>query len=170
LTEVIRCQHYQFAHVALRSVAFAEPVKWLALLATPNARAAFASLLEEVAETCKERDEVGDFDASQLGLHLLRAGGHPCAVVEMPPPRATGEAYFTASVLLLLPDPEPAELRYFTLEYNTVDGATGTTLGEWQADGGHLNHGAGPEPNVQAFLSALSALLVNGSAASPGLS
>jgi len=170
LTEGIRCQHYQFAHVALRSVAFAEPVKWLALLATPDARAALASLLEQVEETCKERDEVGDFDASQLGLHLLRAGGHACAVVEMPAPRATGEAYFTASVLLVQPELELAELRYFTLEYNTADGAIGTMLGEWQADGGHRNHGKGPEPNLQAFLHALSAVLVSGSAASSDLS
>jgi hypothetical protein len=162
LTDTLRCHHYQFAHAALRSVAFAHPVRLMTLLATPEAQDAFSSLLEQVDENCKDRGEPCDFDASQLTLHRRRVMGHPCAVVEMPPPRATGEAYFVAPVLLMAPEPEDVKLRYFTLEYCAAEGEdaqAGTVLGEWQASGQHVNYGVGPEPSLEPFLEAISALL-----------
>lgn len=163
MTESLRCHHYQFAHAALRSVAFAHPIQLMALLAAPDAKDAFASLLEQVEETCKEQGEPCDFDPNQIGVHQRRAAGHPCAVVEMPPPRATGEAYYAAPVLLMDADPEKVVMRYFTLEYGAEAGgdAAGTVLGEWGADGHHLSHGAGPVPSLEPFLAAISALLVS---------
>jgi len=162
LTDTLRCHHYQFAHAALRSVAFAHPIRLMTLLATPEAMDAFTSLLEQVDENCKDRGEPRDFDASQLVLHRRRVVGHPCAVVEMPPPRATGEAYFAAPVLLMATEPEQVKLRYFTLEYCAPDGEhgeAGTVLGEWQEDGQHVNYGVGPQASLEPFLDAVSALL-----------
>jgi hypothetical protein len=161
MTEPLRCQHYQFAHAALRSVAFANPVQLMTLLATPDVQSAFVTLLEQVEQDCKDGGEPCDFDASQIGVHQRRAAGHPCAVVEMPPPRATSEAYYAAPVLLMDVDPEKVALRYFTLEYAAEQGdGTGTVLGEWAADGRHVNHGVGPAPSLEPFLAAVSALLV----------
>lgn len=161
MTQPVRCQHYQFAHVALRSVAFVHPIKLMALLAMPDAREAFGELLEQVEETCKERDEPRDFDASQILVHQRRAAGHPCAVVEMPPPRATGEAFYVAPVLLMHEDPEQVVMRYFTLEYAAAEeGAeAGTVLSEWTADGRHTSYGIGPAPSLEPFLAAVSAQL-----------
>ncbi|HWA76690.1 MAG TPA: hypothetical protein VG937_30365 [Polyangiaceae bacterium] len=155
-----RCHHYQFAHAALRSVAFAHPLRLMALLASPGAKEAFESLLEQVNETCKDCGEPADFNAEQLQIHHRRAAGHPCAVVVMPPPRATGEAHYAAPVLLMHGTPENVELRYFTLEYSTAyEAGPSTVLGEWQADGTHVNHGPGPAPDVEAFLEAIAGRL-----------
>lgn len=155
-----RCHHYQFAHAALRSVAFAHPLQLMALLASPEAKDAFGTLLEQVAENCKDCGELADFDAGQIVVHHRRAAGHPCAVVAMPEPRATGEAYYAAPVLLMRGGPDDVDLRYFTLEYSAAhDAEASTVLGEWQADGTHVNHGPGPEPSLEPFLAAVAARL-----------
>lgn len=167
LTDSLRCHHYQFAHAALRSVAFAHPIQLMALLATPEAKSAFDSLLEQVDESCTG-GEPRDFEASQVGVHTRRASGHPCAVIEMPPPRATGEAYYAAPVLLMDPDPEKVTVRYFTLEYSAAYGdEPSTVLAEWQASGHHVNYGLGPKPSVDAFLDAISTLLAESAIAGP---
>ena len=159
VTASLRCQHYQFAHAALRSVAFAHPLQLMALLATPDVKSAFDSLLEQVDDNCSG-SEPRDFDATELTVYTRRAHGHPCAVIAMPPPRATGEAYYAAPVLLMDPDPEKVTVRYFTLEYSSADGEQPSTVfGEWEASGQHVNHGPGPEPSVDAFLGAISARL-----------
>lgn len=155
-----RCHHYQFAHAALRSVAFAQPLKLMALLASPQATEAFATLLEQVAITCKDCGEAADFSAEDIRVHPRRAAGHPCAVVVMPEAKATAEAHYAAPVLLMGDTPENVELRYFVLEYSTAyEPNPSTVLAEWRGDGTHVNHGPGPAPNVELFLEAVAAQL-----------
>jgi hypothetical protein len=160
-----RCPHYTFAHVALRSVAFQQPLQCLAVLASPDARAFIADLLQSVSEFCREQGREADFRANDVVVHMVRAGGYPCAVIEMPPPRATTETFYVALVLLVdpseaSPDFEKVALRYFTLEKGFVlDGPPRTVLGEWTAEGSHVNYGDGPAPGLEPFLQAISELL-----------
>src|SRR5262245_55319743 len=95
-----RCRHYTFPHQALPSVAFSGPLGFLGVLASPNARRFLADLLADVTEHCKQHEPVPDFTADDVGVSVGRIGQYPCAVIEMPPPRAMAEAYFVAAVLL----------------------------------------------------------------------
>ena len=150
-----RRAHYQLAHVALRSVAFRDPYAFLSLMASEQAREALDSLIEQVAEHCP--DEPPDFDVDDLTLHRERVLGSPCLVIEMPAPVAPPEAHFVAVWLAINDGPEAEKMRYFALE--SADPAFGTpsVLSEWTADGQHVNHAGGCEPNVEAFLAAITA-------------
>lgn len=160
-----RCHHYTLAHQALRSVAFEQPAGFLGLLASPEARSFLADLLAAVTEHCQGREPWPDFGAEALTIHTFRVGQFPCVVVELPPPRAVTEAFFVAAVLLVDLDREPsaareATLRYFTLEKGFVlDGPPRTVLGEWTAEGSHLNYGDGPAPQLGPFVQAVEAML-----------
>src|SRR5262249_28531989 len=132
-----RQAHYVFAHYALRSVALNDPLYYLGVLATPDGPRMLDDLLKRVAEHARPGDLPPDFSAADCRIHTARAGGYPCAVVELPTPRAMTEAYFTAAVLLLdttqeQPDLKNAEVRYFTLEHGlSLNGAPRTVLCEW---------------------------------------
>jgi hypothetical protein len=159
-----RCPHYTFAHQALRSVALADPLPCLGLLASADAGRFLAGLLESVSEHCAALGEKADFTADDIRVHPTRVGSYPCAVVQMPPPRAITEAFFVALVLLAAPEdpperPEDARLRYFTLEKGfSLDGSERTVLCEW-TETRHVNYGDGPAPHVEAFVAAVSELL-----------
>jgi hypothetical protein len=121
--------------------------------------------MRSVSEHCKEREPRPDFDIEDIAVHKVRVGKYPCAVVEMPRPRAITEAFFVAAVLLAdpdreMPDPKEVVLRYFTLEKGfTFEGPPRTVLCEWTAEGTHCNYGDGPAPRLEAFLQAVEELL-----------
>jgi hypothetical protein len=160
-----RCHHYTLAHYALRSVAFDHPLGFLGVLASPDARGFLSELMRSVSEHCKEREPRPDFDIDDIAVHKVRVGKYPCAVVEMPRPRATTEAFFVAAVLLAdldreMPDPKEVALRYFTLEKGfTFEGPPRTVLCEWTSEGCHCNYGDGPAPRLEAFLRAVEEML-----------
>jgi hypothetical protein len=161
-----RCRHYTLAHLALRSVAFEQPLMFLGVLASPKARAFLADMLVDVSEHCKDREPRGDFGVDDIGIHTLRVGSYPCAVLEMPRPRAMIEAHFVAAVLLEDPatpigEGERIPLRYFTLEKGaSFDGRPRTVLCEWTANGTHANLGDGPPAELAAFVKAIQGLMV----------
>jgi hypothetical protein len=154
-----RCHHYALAHYALRSAAFGDPLAYLGILASPDARGFLAHMLRSVSEHCK--NEEPGFAAEDIAVHPVRVGRYPCAVVELPRPRAAAEAYFTAAVLLAdlqdrTPESAPLELRYFTLEKGiTLAGPPRTVLCEWTSEGSHANYGDGPMPQLEAFVRAV---------------
>jgi hypothetical protein len=156
-----RCPHYTFAHYALRLFAFHHPLNCMAILSSPESETFLADLLESAAEHCRERGETADFQASDLVVHRVRTGSFPCAIIEMPPPRAITEAFYAALVLLVdtelaKPDLTNASLRYFTLEKGfTEDGSSRTVLCEWTSEGSHVNYGDGPAPDWEAFAHAI---------------
>lgn len=156
-----RCHHYTLAHYALRSVAFDDPLAYLGILVSPDARSFLAHLLRSVSEHCKEQEPQPDFGIEDITVHPVRVGRYPCAVIELPRPRAITEAYFTAAVLLAdpadgLPVSTPMELRYFTLEKGFVlAGPPRTVLCEWTSEGTHVNYGDGPVPQLEAFVRAV---------------
>jgi hypothetical protein len=160
-----RCGHYSLAHHALRGVAFQDPLFFLGVLASPDAQRFLADLLRRVQEHCKDREPLAEFSVEELTVHKRRVGKYPCAVIELPPPRAVAEAYFVAGVLLSdpaadLPQAEAAKLRYFTLEKGmSFDGSRRTVLCEWTKEGTHRNFGDGPPPIPDGFLAAIEKLV-----------
>jgi len=168
-----RCHHYTLAHHALRTVAFRQPLGFLSVLVSPNAQRFLKDLMRSVSENCREEEAEPGFAVEDLTIHTVRVGRYPCAVIEMPPPKSTTEAFFVAAVLLAdvdqeMPDPEKVAMRYFTLEQGSVlglpprtalEGPPRTVLGEWTADGAHCNYGDGPAPRLESFIKAVEALL-----------
>lgn len=156
-----RCHHYTMAHHALRQVALEDPLMYLGVLASPDAEPFLASLFQSVCNHCSERGEKPDFKPSDLQIHRTRVNGFPCVIVEMPPPIATAEAYFTALIGFLDPSQKIAEdtkveARYFTLEHGfNLDGTPRTVMCEWDNES-HMNFGSGPSPTVGEFIRALS--------------
>jgi hypothetical protein len=159
-----RCHHYTLAHYALRGVALRHPLGFLGILASEDATAFLEDLMKSVSENCKPREPQAGFTVSDLTIHKLRVGPYPAVAIQMPPPRATTEAYFVLAVLLVdldqeLPEGE-ATLRYFTLEKGfTLEGGSRTVLCEWTSQGSHANYGDGPEPRLAAFALAVEDLL-----------
>lgn len=156
-----RCHHYAMAHHALRGVALEDPLFYLAVLASPDAGRFLADLFRSVSKHCAGREARPDFAAADLTVHCVKVGRFPCAVVAFPPPRATTEVFFTATVLLADPaevtrDAPPPAARYFTLEKGfTFEGPPRTVLCEWTAAGAHANKGDGPVPELAAFVAAV---------------
>ena len=162
-----RPAHYLLAHYALRSVALNDPVFYFGVLASPEARRFLTDLLRTTAEHLRPGDPPPDFTADDLTVHTVRAGGYPCAVVELPSPRAMTEAYFTAAVLLAdpaaeAPDLAAAPVRYFTLEKSfDLEGNPFAMMCEWSKGGAHANFGGGPPPRLDDFIKAVEYLLKN---------
>ncbi|MCB9951060.1 MAG: hypothetical protein H6824_08770 [Planctomycetaceae bacterium] len=154
-----RSWHYAFAHVALRQHAEAEPAATIAILGNEKASQFLDDLAKQVNAWCEQNGEpIGEF--GDWTVHRKRIDGMPVAVVEMPAPVAPPEAYFVAIILQttdLTPEAmKAASARYFTLERSiNLEGNTTTMMCEWTQDGTHCNLGAGPEPQVDAFLSKL---------------
>ena len=160
-----RRQHYLFAHVVLRQLAFENPMAVVGSLHSPKAGELLAMVWKDVTERVREAGEPTPLDGSELRAEGMLLGGFPCVIVTMPPPVATTEAHFVALVLHLRPGagknaPEKPELSYFTLEKGfSTDGSDRTVLCAWSADQAHSNYGDGPEPTVPAFARAVEAML-----------
>jgi hypothetical protein len=157
--------HYLLAHVILRQIALSNPLQYLALMASPRAAEFLKDIHADVVEDCRRNGETVDFSPDELKIHCVRLGDFPCAVIEMPPPAATPEAYFTALVVYistaddLSADPQPVPARYFTLEKGMSFGNSQmvtprTVLCEWTSTA-HSNFGDGPEPTLEAFMKSL---------------
>jgi hypothetical protein len=151
-----RCAHYQLAHVAIRTVAFKNPYDFMSLMAGSNALEVLGSLLEQVREHCAG-EELLELD--ELAIHRTRVLGSPCLIVEMPPAELPPEAHFVGVWLTANDGPETGQVRYFTLEAADAQEPARSVLGEWSSAGDHLQHGAGPEPSLEAFIEAITALV-----------
>jgi hypothetical protein len=177
-----RCVHYQFVHVALRTLVFSEPRLATALWELDDPGPLLDDIALQVVRACRGRGEGGEIRAEHLTLHKLRLGGYPCMIIEMPEPIATTEAYMLA--ILGRPDADGAgaqaegeeegeeegeadvseedpQRRYFTLEYSSHRPPPHTVLGEWTAQGSHMNMGGGPEPTVEAFVAELARFVLD---------
>lgn len=164
-----RCRHYVFAHVALRQVAFEYPVEIIAALGSEKADALIDDLWQSVEQACSDQgpDDRAPVDRQAIRIHRVRVGVYPTAIVEMPTPIATTEAYFAAVVLCVDPEAtglskEDIEVRYFTLEFGAKlapGDEDRTVLCEWTEDGSHANMGDGPIADVSLFAKAIKAVV-----------
>lgn len=152
--------HYVLAHYALRQLALQDPLRYLSILASPQARDFLQAVLDDVSEGLTEERR---FTAEDLYIHPGMIGEFPCAIVEFPPPAEMTEVHFTALVAFVdldaeLPPPEEVRARYFTLERGMgIDDKPRTVLCEWTT-GSHLNFGDGPPPTLRGFIEALEKL------------
>jgi hypothetical protein len=161
-----RTQHYVFAHVVLRQLAFERPLEVVGTLHTDDGPKFLQALWADVAAQVRAGGQPADIDGSDLAFGGVRVGDFPCAVIRMPSPMAPTECYYVAIVLHVKLDGSDQPLKgqpevsYFTLERGvTMDGGERTVLCGWDAAGTHLNYGDGPPPDPDAFAAALKALL-----------
>jgi hypothetical protein len=161
-----RTQHYVFAHVALRQLAFERPLETVGTLHTQDGPKFLQALWQDVAEQVRASGEPADIDGSALAFAGVRVGDLPCAVIRMPPPLAPAECHFVAIVLHVKlggsdePPAEKPEISYYTLERGiTMGGGERTVLCGWDAAGTHLNYGEGPRADPDAFASAVKELV-----------
>ncbi len=82
-----RCHHYTFVHQALPTMAFDNPLAFLSILASSDAREFLAGLIRGVSEHCKAEESQPGFGVEDIIIHKVRVGKCPCAVIEMPEPR-----------------------------------------------------------------------------------
>jgi hypothetical protein len=143
--------HYHFAHVALRMVAFAEPDLTVASLGDEElSQKLIRAILSEVAENYGLDEQQFRVLAGGFKIAVRQCGSRPVYVISMPPTRKAAECHMVAIVLL-----DDGGIEYFTLERSFKDS---TVLCGWNAQGTHLNYGAGPKPEVGAFVAAITAL------------
>jgi hypothetical protein len=158
--------HYPFAHIALRQVAFAHPVRIFAILASEDAARLFDDLIAHM-ESLTPSSPPCRFRGVDVKVHPCAFQGRPCAIVEMPEPQEAVQAYFVAIVSRLqfeeldaaLEDPPEGELLdYYTFERPVViSDDRPTVFCRWTADNTHSNMGDGPPPTlarVKEFLEA----------------
>ncbi len=152
------CHHYTFAHIALRQVAFEQPVACLGMLASPEAMQFLTDVWKRVDEHCRQRGEISTIQPAEFVVHRRRLGDYACAIVELPEPWFITGAHFVALILnvpfdRLDPEDRDVPLLYFTLERGaSLDGVARTVLCGWTRDGAHCNFGNGPEPTLEAFV------------------
>jgi len=150
--------HYVFAHYALRHLALAEPMQFLAIAASDEPERFVEVVLQDVAERCEQPCTI---DARSVKFHPVSCKGFPCAVVELPAPQETAEAFMVALVVLMdmaasdAATASSSEGRYFTLEKGfTLSDEPRTVLAEWD-ESSHSNFGDGPQPTVEGFVAAI---------------
>ncbi len=144
-----RVHHYGYVHRVLAGAAAEFGPK---MVATPPVREvgqSLAAMWEDFGQSLPPEEQL---PSDGLAGSLLDREGNRLLLVTLPEPIAPTEAYFAAVVL-----PTGAtSCRYFTLEYSIgpFDGVPGTVLGEW-AQQNHVNLGEGPEPEPDAFVTAV---------------
>jgi hypothetical protein len=150
--------NYAFVHVYLRQLALSDPLRFLAVAASPQVSQFVESVRQAVAEVCGRPPT---FDAASVTFHLQRINGFPSVVVEFPEPRAIAEAHMVAFVVMVdtasekPPAAETVTARYFTLEKGlSLTSTPRTVLAEWDSTT-HSNYGDGPPAEVPAFVEAI---------------
>jgi hypothetical protein len=168
-----RPQHYTFAHAALRALAFEDPERLVIALAAPEAERFLEEIWRAVGkDVAASGEEVAEVPPDGIEAIPARVAGRPAALVRMPPPEATTEAFFAAIVLNHELDepakPAPApEVFYFTLERGfTLDNSPRTIFCQWDAEG-HKNFGDGPPADPRKFLDHIVKHLSSASPPSP---
>jgi len=177
---------HHFAYTMLPQLISRRPAAVRRELADPLlARELLLYIWDKAAESLPPRERV-----APRGLHLSwhQVAGRATALLQLPPPQATGEAHLAAIVYEepeadpddqsripdddedddddLLPEPEETQPRYFLLEATLgrapEEAGTPTVLGELRGEH-HRHHAAGPpagRPDTAGrFLQALAELL-----------
>lgn len=160
-----RCDHYSFTHLVLRQAAFDDPMRCVSTLGSPGCDDYLVQLWDEVEKTCEHYKQPVELSPSDIMVHRLRIGDHPCALVEMPTPAAPGEAFYVALVVNLNVSDRSRgfadrPLRYITLEETgRGGGALTTVLAEWTGPDSKIQHGPGPDPSIDEFMARVTELI-----------
>jgi hypothetical protein len=150
-------QAYQFAHRVFPRWFFEDPAGVAQVLSGPEALPHLIALWKEVGVAVQESRPSEGLNVENVNL----AGGWRGSLIRLPEPQEMPEAHFVCVVWPADGGPESA--RVLTLEHSFgLDGNVATVLGEWRADGAHLNFGSGPAPERRPFLDAVDELVARG--------
>ena len=148
-----RAHHYEFAHSALKLIAFGDPAVTRQWLDRGDALGRLWRLWETVGRRLPEDQRL---NATGLALNRFGLGLHCCLyTVALPTPERTTEAHFVG-IAITSGGSDGPQMRYFTLE----KGLSGpgdpprTALCEWscgESGIAHLNYGDGPPPTSEDF-------------------
>lgn len=152
-----RRHHYAFAHQSLPAVARRIGPQ---LVAAGRAGALAEGLARHWDSLGKELPPDDRLAGDELAAQVFDTPGYDVVVVRFPRPRGVTEAHLAAICVPSDAGPSPAEapVRYLTLEHsvNLFDASASTVLGEWTADGTHVNYGEGPPADdLPAFVAAV---------------
>jgi hypothetical protein len=141
-----RRHHYVFAHRELPAAAYRFGADLVA--AARDGRLTLGPVWDRIGAGLPD-----PLPSDGLDVAYHELGRYEVLLVTLPSPAGHTEAHF-AAILLSTVD---GEVRYYTLEdaYSPFDGDRYTVLGEWTADGTHVNHGPGPLPSAELFLAAI---------------
>lgn len=153
-----RRQHYYFAHQYLRDRAQQNPEPLVDNLRKETGTK-YLKFLWVSRGFAAKREEDDFIPADGLKCFPIEIGNEYFgALVEFPTPEKMTEAYFAAIILPVRAQPSvPAE--FFTLEFS-LNRSEGTILCKW-VEGSHFNLGDGPPPQREAFVEAISKLLLD---------
>ena len=150
--------HYFLAHKALSQIALSGPFQFLEIMHSPKAPHFLDSVILKV---CADIGVQPHFGSPEITITPQTVNNFPCIVLEFPEPQEQAEAHMVALVLLAdrsaeISDAKTVPGRYFTLEksMDVMSGEPQTVFGEW-TNNKHLNRGTGPDPSVDAFVSAI---------------
>jgi hypothetical protein len=154
---------YVFGHLVLLQAVFTEPGRFFAILNGPDAERYLSDLWSFAG---KNADEDSLQPEVLPTCNISGTGNGIIAIVRMPTPREMTEPWMVAVVAKLQHPDRPvmedfAWVRVFALEHS-IDITTErpmTVIGEWTQEETHVNHGAGPLPEEQAFVAAIFELL-----------
>lgn len=149
-----RQHHYVFAHIALPSLFYDNPSRFLTTLAHEGNN--FLHLLwNKVGEGVDASERIAGFGLRSEMRELPDSTA--IATITLPPPQGMTEAYFTAACYRpgerkgLFARGKPVA-RYITLEYSLdFEQEPRTVLGEWTPTHAHHNYGDGSEATLDAF-------------------
>ena len=146
-----RQQYYAIAHQMLPGLFFQDPEMFINTLKTAG-----AEFLHYLWKKAGEYADADDQTATRaLGAAVTPVANTQIAIITLPEPKFTTEAFFAAAVYRPADGEQPPYLRYITLEYGELlEGDPYTVLCEWQGDI-HRNYGDGPAAQVELFLQAV---------------
>ncbi|MFI5530348.1 hypothetical protein ACIA8O_17585 [Kitasatospora sp. NPDC051853] len=149
-----RAHHYGYAHRVLAGLARDLGVKMLDREPAPGFTGGLTAIWQGYGEQLPESERLS---ADGLSADLVQRDGYRALLVILPPAVAPSEAHLVAVVQ----SAEAEQCRYLTLEHGVspIDRQTYTVLGEWTADGQHINLGPGPAAEPDAFLAAVERVL-----------
>lgn len=149
-----RAHHYRYAHRLLAGLARDLGPQMLDHEPDAGFTGGLTQLWDGYGERLPEEERL---PADGLSAELVRRDGYRALVVVLPPAVAPSEAHLVAVVQV----GEAEQCRYLTLEHGVspIDRQPYTVLGEWTADGSHLNLGPGPAADPEAFIAAVERIL-----------
>jgi hypothetical protein len=139
-----RDQPYEFAHRAVRSVAFRHPGRFDELAISGQLSGALTELWNDIGDHLPATERV---PAGEIRISRYRVHRRSVVVVRPPAPLHKSEAHFIAAVI------HRGRLeRYFVLEHSwdSEDDSPCTWMGEWALDGRHISFGRGPAGDDEA--------------------
>jgi hypothetical protein len=151
VSDAARRHHYLFAHRALPGTVLRHGADLVA--AVRDGRLALDGFWDQVGQTLPEDERLPSAGLAVSDHHI---DDSDVLLVTFPVPVGPPEAHFAAIAL----STHDGRVRYITLERGLIpaDGTRYTVLCEWTGEH-HVNLGAGPEPEPDAFLSALRPIL-----------